>query len=499
MTYTTKRRPFLVTVVAALILALTASAATFTMTAAQESQIPAGAPVDIHSGTCSDFLGEPAYDGGDITETTVDDMWGDETFMTGIFTDDELQASGVDFNNDGQLQEDEVIVPNDVNAPMGHAEADLGSEVNTDEPYVVVLHASPEQYDTYIACGTLEGAESTDNGTLIYLQGINDSNFFGYSVLDGTTLNTYLFQPNTQPLQGAAGEQVSVPGHPVGIHSGVCQDFVAEPIYDIGDFMETNVYAEGEQEAGDMEGDVPSAAQDLGPVYKLAGEGADIEEDTILDPENPRVVVVHESAENFSNLVACGQILPVMDGDDVAVFLHPVAGSNLTGYIEMPEDVTSAQGFLWTMEDFSMQQQAEATPPQAGTPAPIETQPPATPTQEATAVITETEVVPAPTATALAGGTPEQAAEETPVEVTGVEIGGEEAVAITAAPGQVVTVVNSSENERTVSIPDLQIEQVVAPGEQFDIQLPADVEPGDYSYQVLEGEENVLEGTITIE
>src|SRR5690606_19044430 len=104
-----------------------------------------------------------------------------------------------------------------------------------------------------------------------------------------------------------AADQVDVAGHPVGIHSGTCPDFVAEPMYDIGDFHETNVYADGQQEAGDMEGDVPSAAQDLGPVYRLAGEGTELEGDSILDAENPRVAVVHESAENYSNIVACGQ------------------------------------------------------------------------------------------------------------------------------------------------------------------------------------------------
>lgn len=499
MTTAAARRPFFVTVVAALLLALMGSAATLSTTTAQESQIPVGAPIGIHSGTCSDFLAEPAYDGGEISETTTDEIWGDETFMTGIFEDDQLQASGVDFNNDGQLQEDEVITPNGVTAPMGIAEGDLGSDVNTDEPYVVVVHLSPEEYDTYIACGAVDGSESTDQGNLIYLQGLNDSNFFGYSVLDGATMTTYLFQPNTQPLEGTAAEQVSVPGHPVGIHSGTCPDFVAEPIYDIGDFMETNVYAEGDQEAGDMEGDVPSVATDFGPAYELAGEGTDLEEDSILDPENPRVAVVHESAENYGTVIACGQILPVMDEDNVVVFLHQVGGSNLTGYLEMPEDVSSAQGFLWTIEDFSMQEQTEATPPQAGTPAPIETPAPSTPTQEATAVITETEVVPAPTATAMAGGTPEQTAAETPVEVTEVEVGGEEAIAITAAPGQVVTVVNSAENERTVSLPDLGIEQVVGPGEMVELQIPDDAEAGEYGYQVLEGEENVLEGTLTIE
>ena len=58
---------------------------------------------------------------------------------------------------------------------------------------------------------------------------------------------------------------------------------MSEPIYDIGDFLETNVYAEGLQEAGDMKGDVPSEAQKLGPVYRMAGEGTELAGDSILE------------------------------------------------------------------------------------------------------------------------------------------------------------------------------------------------------------------------
>src|SRR5690606_34211316 len=189
------RRPFFVAVAMALIVALSASTATIGTVAAQDSMIPVDAPVDIHSGTCADIVAEPAYDGGQIESTTTDDMWDDETFQTGIFEDDQLQASGIDFNNDGMLDEDEVITPHGVSVEMGHAQGDLEGEVNLDEPYVVVVHASPDAYDTYIACGTIDGAQQVDNGTLIYLQPVGDAANFGYAVLEGSTLNTYLFQP----------------------------------------------------------------------------------------------------------------------------------------------------------------------------------------------------------------------------------------------------------------------------------------------------------------
>src|SRR5690606_8011664 len=93
--------------------------------------------------------------------------------------------------------------------------------------------------------------------------------------------------------------------------------------YDIGDFQQTNVYAEGEQDAGDMEGEIPAEAQNLGPVYKLDAQDTDFGDESLLD-QGPHVVAVHQSAEDFGNVIACGQILDVRDGDNVVVFLHPV-------------------------------------------------------------------------------------------------------------------------------------------------------------------------------
>ena len=65
------------------------------------------------------------------------------------------------------------------------------------------------------------------------------------------------------------------------------------------------------------------------------------------------VVAVHQSPEEFGTLVACGQIMPVMDDDNVVVFLHPVGGSNQAGFIEMGQDGSDARGFLWELESFN--------------------------------------------------------------------------------------------------------------------------------------------------
>ena len=316
-------------------------------------------------------------------------------------------------------------------------------------------------------------------------------------MLDGSTLNTYLFQPNTQPIEAATAvtEEMEFRGHPVEIHSGVCNDFTSEPVYDVGDFVQTNVYADGEQDAGDVEGEIPQEAQDLGPVYKLESEEVDFGDQNILE-QDPHVVAVHESPDQFGTLVACGQMLPVMDDDNIVVFLHPVAGSNQAGFIEMGQDGGEARGFLWEIEDYQQAEAVSSPVPQA-TPAPVVTQEPeATPTEEATAVIVETEIVPAEEATAIAEGTP---AGEVQTDAVSVDIGGDSATAISASANQVVTVTNSSENERTLSVPDLGIDVTIGAGEQSELLVPEDVEPGTYTYQVSEGDTVVSEGELTVQ
>src|SRR5699024_10570049 len=103
-------------------------------------------------------------------------------------------------------------------------------------------------------------------------------------------------------------------GQPISVHSGTCQDFSGDPTLELGNFEQTNAYAEGEQEPGDMDGDVPDEAEALGPVYKIDDDDVDYE-DTELTGEEARVVAVHQSADDYDTIVACGQLLEVRDGD----------------------------------------------------------------------------------------------------------------------------------------------------------------------------------------
>lgn len=496
MTSSRQRRPFMLTVVAALILALTGSASALSMTAAQDTQIPEGAPVGIHSGTCGDFLIEPAYDAGEIGLATVGDFQEDEGWNAGITDDPEVGAFGVDLNDDDGLSEEEVVGPiDDTDITFGYAEADFDSGVDESEPYIVAVHAAPDQYETILACGSIADTIEGDDGMrYIPLQSTENSQLFGYSVLgdDNTSLRTFLFERGELPQQPAA-EVEELAGYPIEVHEGTCEDWVTEPAYTIGDMLETNVAAEGEQGPGEIEAEIPAEAENLGAVYKVDVE-TDFDGNELIENDVPYVVAVHmDAGENYTNLIACGQVLEILDDDQLYVMLQPVGTSDMTGFVNIDREEGNLIGYLWSCEPLL------PAPPEA-TPTPVPTEEPTpTPTEavvvEATAVVTEviveTEVVGAATATAIA--------EEGGVNLIIVEIGAESPGEVVAAPGESLRVTNQSDVERVFAIPDLGIEETVPAGGSVDVTVPTDVEAGTYSYQVLENDEPVFEDSFIID
>jgi hypothetical protein len=467
--------------------------ATVAATAAQAFPVAEGAPVDIHSGSCGNMLAEPAYDGGDVAYTTLNEI-GDDEFYQNIDEDEEAGAIGVDLDQDDALEENEIIGAAGGDAPIAIAESDLGEDIDEAQPYVVALHAGPDQYQTILACGSITDAQVDDTGRrIVYLQPVGNANVFGYSVLedDGQSITTYLFQPGTAP-QPTAATTPEVPGFPIDIHRGTCSDWTTEPAFDVGTMIETNVAAPGEQAAGELEGDVPANAATLGAVYKVDAE-TQFDAEELLN-EGPYVVGVHESAQNYANLVACGEILPVIEDDTVLVLLKPVGTSMQTGQVQIRQDSGELSGLLWSCEPIQPQPpEPTPTPPPTPTPTP---EPTPTPTQPATAVVVETvviretEVVPAPTATAAA-----QQAGDSAV----VELGDEPAGTLTSQAGQTLTLNNPSDADRVFRVEDLGIEETIPAGQQVEVTLPADAQPGTYAYQVLEGEETVFEGDFTVE
>ncbi len=466
------------------------------MGSAQAPPNLAGAPVDIHSGTCPNPVTEPAYDAGDLQQSTYGEIQDDEFLFNGLYEDQ--GAFGVDLNGDNSLSPDEIVGPaGEQTIPVWTAQADVGAGVDTTQQFVVAIHGSPEDYQTILACGSITDAVEAEGEHTIGLQPVGQSGLFGFSVLsnDNSTVRTYLFQRGQAPApQQTAPPAAPVAGLPVDIHSGTCQNPTAEPAYDAG--LAEPVRQTGETEAGDLVGDDVAGDGETGvgvPGTDVLGDdgilnqddegyltgdvngdgtnevgidqdgngtldqaevvGIDANNDGALDQAElggadqdaaaaaallnetvykadtafgediqtnelfgqPHVVLVHKSEQEYATYLACGEIQPLVEENQIVVPLRPVGGSDFFGTALIQEDGSEAATFVF--QGLQQDAQAAATvvpPPPTATPAPTATPLPPTNTPVPTAVIeetqvvtvtqvvTETEVVPAPTATALA-------------------------------------------------------------------------------------------------
>jgi hypothetical protein len=334
---------------------------------------------------------EPAYDGGDLEPTSLNEVRDDGYSVLGLLQDSDAGILGVDLNVDDALQDTEIIGAIDEDIPVAVAETDIEAGIEEEGEWVIALHAGPDTYETLLACGSLTDAETDDEDRrIVPLQPTGDANVFGFAVLEegGQSIHTYIFQPGTGP---AATPTIDFSGeaHPVDIHQGDCNEWTTEPAFDVGDMQVTNVAADGEQEPGDTEGTIPPDAVALGPVYKI-DVAADFNGQQLLE-DGPYIVGVHQSAEDYSTLVACGSVLPIIEGDNVIVPLQPVGETNQTGFVMMNMEGSDVSGFLWQCEPLEADTDPTPTPAPEPTPTPVPS-----------AVIEETEIVPAPTATALA-------------------------------------------------------------------------------------------------
>ena len=259
---------------------------------------------------------------------------------------------------------------------------------------------------------------------------------------------------------------------PVDLHSGSCEDPLTEPAYDggnldwvaegaadedaaalLGDdgllneddegFLAADVDGDGIAEVGidaDGNGTLDDAeilgrdenrdnALDEGeiggavpadPMQGALKAEADIDADgEELLNEGPYVVIVHQSEEEYTTYLACGEIRDLdLEDDEVIVPLRPVGNSQYFGFARIPRDSGELDTYLFrglAGQGVTAAPTPASIPP-TNTPVQTNTPPPPPPTNtpvptavitetevvEVTQVVTETEVVPAPTATAEA-------------------------------------------------------------------------------------------------
>ncbi len=155
-------------------------------------------PIALHAGSCSDWTPQPTHDLGNLELTNV----GAEGMQQPGDTEGEVTEAAAEV---GPVY-------------MSAAETEfLGFELIEEGPFVVVVHQSPEEFGTPIACGPVMefyygdtqtlgdmGVAGTDvapfGNMLVVLLPMDDSNFTGFVLLGGDArvqgggITTYMWQ-----------------------------------------------------------------------------------------------------------------------------------------------------------------------------------------------------------------------------------------------------------------------------------------------------------------
>ena len=141
---------------------------------------------------------------------------------------------------------------------------------------------------------------------------------------------------------------------PVDIHTGTCADFAPEPAYELGDlrintwigddwpFIEADLDGDGIAEAGrDTNG---NGVLDQGEVIVQwtppAALTVESEVDASIDAlfDAPHVVAVHESAADYTTVIACGEVVGIEEDGQIYISLRPVNRSDYDGYAVFERD-----------------------------------------------------------------------------------------------------------------------------------------------------------------
>ena len=222
------------------------------------------------------------------------------------------------------------------------------------------------------------------------------------------------------------------------------------------------------------------------PVQQSAGVVWKADEEVNFDGEElvtqgPYVMVVHQSAQAYDTYLACGEVLDLVEEDNVVVPLRPIGNSNYTGVALIEENDGEYAAFLF--RGIQAPGEGPRIPPTPTPPPPTPTPVPPTPTP----------VPPTPTPT------PEPF--DLPTQVT-IELGNNQfnPSEFRVAPDTdvEVTLANLSTSRASFTIDELGIDETLEPDETRTITINAPA--GQYTYYSnVEGQREAgMEGKLIV-
>jgi hypothetical protein len=211
---------------------------------------------------------------------------------------------------------------------------------------------------------------------------------------------TVAAQDVTPTVEGQAQATPTFATYPAAIHEGTCQQPNKEPAYKAGDVKPfTNDDGQPIDQA-DYQGTLTGP-----PVLTTTETSIDAKFDDLVSKDNPHVLIVHQSADQFDTYVACGELGGPVQDDQLVVALRPMNNSGFAGtaILKKDGDKTTSNAYL-TEQVLALQGgKTGPTPSPAPSPTPAPTAQPTpspspAPTQAPTATVAPTQT-PAPTET----------------------------------------------------------------------------------------------------
>jgi hypothetical protein len=189
-------------------------------------------------------------------------------------------------------------------------------------------------------------------------------------------------------------------GMTAAIHQGSCQQPDAQPVVDLGTFGQpTNSDGSVTQTQGIQTGP---------PLLQAAASGLELNLTDTLGSGQAYVILVHQSSEQYSTYLACGELSgPVID-NNLAVGLRPINNGGFAGVATLKATDGKTDSTVYLMSDLLALSGGQTVGTPMAQPTPIAAQGTFPPTVPPTAAPTETPAPPtqAPTAPPTVPPTP---------------------------------------------------------------------------------------------